>query len=566
MKKLFIFPISIALSFSQCNLDNEVLATYTDGNILRKEIRELADAHNVGDRAKNSKWQKQTIKRLAVRKILKKKIDAKNLEKNEEVQKKLAFVKRNAAEKSLRNRWEKKQDEIPEKLYYIHTILFREAFPRPKPNQEQAKESSQSKPSSKKNQKNIDSVAKKEEKTLVEEEKEPETSPAEKNTLKLREKIMKESLDFAEAVQIQDKEIKSKGQYRNMGYNALNTLTPQLALAALRLSGKLKGKFYRIKRDETPIYESPDTSSNELTKLHKGVIVNAQANSAATGGWQKILYLTNTSRGILQSGYISSNAIKAQPKEKKNISYPLRTYYGWQLVHLEEIYSADKEDLIEILTEQRNAKIRGDKKKDNFDGSFYWRRVITFRRYAWENNIYQKHGLFIFSLPKLEEDWEKKDILLEKKDLKLTKNDFIEYVKLSYNNNEKLWEDLKKNLRRLNLIFNRFTKIQILSSHALKNKIEQSKEYQKLYTAEKYNYLLEKYFEDEYLKAEAEKEKAAKKIETAIKPDAQKKETEEEIRRREQREKRLYARREERKVLTENNFKINDDKIEDNKL
>eukprot|EP00494_Astrolonche_serrata_P026932 UN27195 len=66
----YLTLLLMIVQIAYCNRDNEILATFKDGKIIRKELRDLIHMMQFTNSAQSAKWKKNTVRQLTLLNIL----------------------------------------------------------------------------------------------------------------------------------------------------------------------------------------------------------------------------------------------------------------------------------------------------------------------------------------------------------------------------------------------------------------------------------------------------------------------------------------------------------------
>ena len=431
MKKIISSLVITILAFMlfNCKSDNEVLASYSQGEIKRKQVREIAALYELDAKSANKKWQNNVVKHLVMLDLLQKEPNFKEASTDTNSQEKLKLIQAELSVRSYKSLWREKQSQIPEPVYHLEALTLKQDNSASTPELEDA------------NFKLIQN---------------------------LRSTIVKDNIDF-EDVTKKDPKLVNKIMYQDLDYNSIDTLPPQVNTTVLRMSNLLKGNAYRVNMNDSMVYSQADVKSPLIHQLKQYDIVTGDVLKE-NQDWVKISFLSSFARGSIAIGYIQNKDIVKLDIEDKNISQPIKTIYGWQLIYIKKSVNVDEEDFIELMSKK-------DKKSEvqNQDPSAYWKRTLSQREAIWEKSILEKYGFSNAGLPKLEKTWLSKDILVETPLVKITKEDFVNYIQININFNDQIWKTLTQDYERISAIFESYAKNRLFQISAKNEKIDQQK-------------------------------------------------------------------------------------------
>ena len=113
-----------------CRGNSQVLATYQDGKITRGMLRDMVHWYRQEKSAKNILWQKSTVKRIALTKILSKKAEEAKLHETTKVKEFEVFNHSKILSQLYIDKWRDKQEEIPETFYQLESIVISRIPPK----------------------------------------------------------------------------------------------------------------------------------------------------------------------------------------------------------------------------------------------------------------------------------------------------------------------------------------------------------------------------------------------------------------------------------------------------
>ena len=504
MKSLIIKRILLLLvivAFAKCNSDNQVLATYKGGEIKRKQLRSIADMYELDAKSANKKWQSNVVKHLVMLDLLKQQTQYQNLVTETSVDPKQQYIKDEIIVRAYRQEWKLKQDSIPENVYEVEAVTLKDG--------------------------NINNGV-----PISDDEK-----------YKIIAQFRNKALKDPESLEDIAKNSAGKLVYENLGPNSLNLLAPQVNSAVLRVTGQLVGGLYQVVSPETAIYTNADEKSPVLQQAKQYDLLSIEIIKD-NPIWLKVNVLSANLGGLISTGYVLASTVKSIEKEDKKLSQPIKTIYGWQFVYVKKIYNAKKEEFAKLI--QRKDK-KGAPTQD-IDPNAYWKGVLSNREYRFESSIFTQYGLSLGSLPKLDKEWLNQVDLLSTETIKITKEEFSNYILVNIDNNPELWKTLTTDYPRMMSIFEGFLKNRVLLIAAKQAKAETTESYTKMYSWEMSNFMAQRFFERVWFQD----------LPVNLKDN--------EMNRKNSQERQNRYQQKEKQLLETNQFKLLDDKIQDGKL
>ena len=110
--------------FLDCGLNGQVLASYSDNKVKRKQMREIIKWYNLEDSMKDVKSQKILIKQIVITEILSKKAKELDFDKSETIRAYEQIIKQKTLARILLSRWKENEEKKPETLYQTESIVL----------------------------------------------------------------------------------------------------------------------------------------------------------------------------------------------------------------------------------------------------------------------------------------------------------------------------------------------------------------------------------------------------------------------------------------------------------
>ncbi|MDH4198850.1 MAG: peptidylprolyl isomerase [Spirochaetia bacterium] len=453
MKKLKLsFAAVLLLVFVTTNC-NKTLATYEGGTVTSKEINALAGLYNIKSRLDNPDFKRRIVQDYGVIEILSGLAGKQNLEKEGEA----IYLKKLFEGNIIRNiLYQQKQEELnkeKEPVFHARHILIKIPV------------------DSHKNTKGAKAEA------TSDGQKEYETIAG------IRGDILNKKITFEDAAQKYSEDDASKVKKGDLGFFTKGIMLGEFQDALNRMAGDVQGTPMRIAVDKVKLLSKPDGAPVENVNLEQDAVVMVIDNNPP--GWSKISKDNYTV-------YIPSNQLKPIDDEKK-ISAPVKTLYGWHIIELLDKKNVTVEDYGKLI---KKSELKDQKDADNIALSrakMYWSRIKGAKLSEWQQQLYRDYGLDPVKFPELTPDWKTKASLIDNEKLKISANDFKNFIEWVSKDQGLQPESVYSDKDQLQRYFRIFTELQLYSLEGQREKVFESKSYKNRADFERKQFLAELY-------------------------------------------------------------------------
>ena len=411
MKRVVIMIFLIISMLIACDDSRDVMASYKDGEITRRHIRDYLDITGK-NYERNQAEQKSLARQLILNEILIKKIAEAKIKDRDDVKLYEKFVKASAARNAFFEQ-SKKVKNLKADIFKIRKLLIRV-----------------------KNYNTIEEKNKK--KQLTEKEIAVREERALEKITEIRNDIITKKSTFENAVTnfSEDETAKKKKGLTPYFVANIDRRPPHIERAVRRMVQKQIA--YRVTQNNIQSRKSNSTDSEVTTVLPKNIILSSAG--PPENGWVR-LYVRSYQTAYVQTKYLQ------KIENEGLVSLPMRTSSGWEIITIVNQKNLNQQEFADLLIttdlkESKNARVKseGRARRD-------FKMYLTFTQRVKELALYTKYGLSLSNLPKLVKGWQNKEyayksnkISLESKKLQ----DYINYGLLRKFTTEKDMKDYAK--------------------------------------------------------------------------------------------------------------------------
>ena len=413
MKRVvIIIPLIISMLIA-CDDSRDVMASYKDGEITRRNIRDYLDITGK-NYERNQAEQKSLARQLILNEILIKKVAEAKIKDRDDVQLYEKFVKASAARNAFFEQ-SKKVKNLKADIFKIRKLLIRV-----------------------KTYNTIEDRDKKRTKQFTEKEIAVREERALEKITEVRNDIIAKKSTFENAVMnFSEDETAKKKKGLTQYFVANIDRRPAHIERAIRRMVK-KQTAYRVTQKNIKSRKSNSTYSEVTTVLPKNIILSSAA--PPENGWVR-LYVRSYQTAYVQTKYLQ------KIENEGVVSLPMRTSSGWEIITIVNQKNLNQQEFADLLIttdlkESKNARVKSEGQAHR-DFKMY----LTFTQRVKELALYEKYGLSLSNLPKPVKGWQNKEyayksdkISLESKKLQ----DYINYGLLRRFTTEKDMKDYAK--------------------------------------------------------------------------------------------------------------------------
>lgn len=351
--KYLLISIILLLAMAACGRGGEVLATYKDEKVHRRDLRQLAQMYSPGSQQMNTSFQKKVVRDIVLVRSLSELAKAEGLDKTSSAAVfKEQVLKPKIAHDAVMKHWRDEINESEQLVYRASHILIK-----------------------------------------------PDTSAGNdamyQKLLEMREQIETKKTTFAELARKVSHDNSTRQRGGDLGYFLLDARFPVDGFPVIHKTLKSlangQSKFLVTREDGVPVYQSTDSDAKIVSELDP---------------FRAYPYTQESDKYITLSlddkkGFVKKDRVTLLER-KGNLSYPVQTSYGWHLFMLQDHTTGDFDKTVRLV---KLADENLSDEKARHQVKLFFDRLSQQIVSQKTRIIFENSGLENTSLPELPEDY-----------------------------------------------------------------------------------------------------------------------------------------------------------------